>query len=162
MLYVQVTEKGGLQTVIKDKLWKEISAVFEFPPTCTSGSFTLRKYYVKLLHDYEQVYYFRKTGAPIPAPCTCSPPAPPPRSGGADGSATVACGRVRRTRVACRRVRCSKPPHDNSFEVDEADVLLTASTARSPLTAVACTARASFFWARHVTSRRRRRALELT
>lgn len=68
ILYVQVTEKGGLQAVIKDKLWKEISAVFEFPPTCTSGSFTLRKYYIKLLHDYEQVYFFRKTGAPIPAP----------------------------------------------------------------------------------------------
>lgn len=68
LLYVQVTDKGGLARVIKEKLWKEISAVFEFPATCTSGSFTLRKYYVKLLHDFEQVYYFRKTGSVVPPP----------------------------------------------------------------------------------------------
>eukprot|EP00854_Cymbomonas_tetramitiformis_P011524 gene11524-13619_t len=68
VLYTQVTEKGGLDEVIKEKRWKEISSAFNFPATCTSGSFTLRKYYAKLLHDYEQVYYFRKEGAPVPPP----------------------------------------------------------------------------------------------
>mmetsp|Transcript_17604 Transcript_17604/g.38402 ORF Transcript_17604/g.38402 Transcript_17604/m.38402 type:complete len:322 (-) Transcript_17604:826-1791(-) len=71
-LYTQVTGKGGLDKVIRDKLWKEISAVFSFPPTCTSGSYTLRKYYSKFLHDYEQVYFFRNVGAPVPPPVTAS------------------------------------------------------------------------------------------
>lgn len=68
MLYVQVTVRGGIEKVIKEKKWREVASVFNLPATCTSGSFTLRKIYVKLLHDYEQVYFFNARGKPVPAP----------------------------------------------------------------------------------------------
>ncbi|XP_024527531.1 high mobility group B protein 9 isoform X2 [Selaginella moellendorffii] len=73
-LYQEVTARGGLEQVIKDRLWKDIKAVFNFPRTTTSASFVLRKYYTSLLHHYEQVYFFRAEGslvsppAPLPAP----------------------------------------------------------------------------------------------
>ncbi|GMP64857.1 hypothetical protein CsSME_00025926 [Camellia sinensis var. sinensis] len=46
--------------VIKDRRWKEVISVFNFPSTITSASFVLRKYYLSLLYHFEQVYYFRK------------------------------------------------------------------------------------------------------
>eukprot|EP01018_Ginkgo_biloba_P009642 Gb_28729 [translate_table: standard] len=74
LLYVEVTARGGLEQVIKDRKWKEITGVFNFPPTTTSASFVLRKYYISLLHHYEQVYFFQSQGrlfvptAPLPVP----------------------------------------------------------------------------------------------
>ena len=65
---LQVTSMGGLESVIRHKKWPEVAAPFQFPPTFTSKSFTLRKFYTKLLHDYEQVYYFRHTGTAVPPP----------------------------------------------------------------------------------------------
>lgn len=38
---------------------------FKFPTTITSASFVLRKYYLSLLYDFEQVYYFRKQFSPL-------------------------------------------------------------------------------------------------
>lgn len=61
-LYVEVTARGGLSKVIKDRKWKEIISIFNFPPTTTSASFSLRKYYVSLLKAYEQVYFFQAQG----------------------------------------------------------------------------------------------------
>ena len=54
--------------VIKEKKWREVASAFNLPSTCTSGSYTLRKTYVKLLHDYEQVYFFNARGKPVPPP----------------------------------------------------------------------------------------------
>ncbi|KAJ0101594.1 hypothetical protein Patl1_03674 [Pistacia atlantica] len=59
-LFVEVTSRGGLEKVIRDRKWKEVIVVFDFPTTITSASFVLRKYYVSLLYHYEQAYYFRK------------------------------------------------------------------------------------------------------
>ncbi|RWW24234.1 hypothetical protein GW17_00011498 [Ensete ventricosum] len=42
------------------------SQAFSFPPTTTSASFVLRRYYLSLLHHYEQVYYFRIQGPLVP------------------------------------------------------------------------------------------------
>ncbi|KAH9294152.1 hypothetical protein KI387_040643 [Taxus chinensis] len=71
-LYKEVTARGGLEMVIKDRKWKEITLVFNFPPTTTSASFVLRKYYFYLLHQYEQVYFFQRKGpvvtSPVPLP----------------------------------------------------------------------------------------------
>ncbi|KAJ9672566.1 hypothetical protein PVL29_025972 [Vitis rotundifolia] len=64
-LFVEVTSRGGLEKVIRDRKWKEVTTVFKFPTTITSASFVLRKYYLSLLHHYEQVYYFRKQSFPI-------------------------------------------------------------------------------------------------
>ncbi|THU71260.1 hypothetical protein C4D60_Mb08t33680 [Musa balbisiana] len=66
LLYVEVTQRGGLAKVIEEKKWREVIAAFKFPPTTTSASFVLRRYYLSLLHHYEQVYYFRAQGGLIP------------------------------------------------------------------------------------------------
>lgn len=60
----QVTNHGGLESVVSGKKWTEVSQPFKFPPSFTSKSFTLRKMYSRLLHDFEQVYYHRNTGPP--------------------------------------------------------------------------------------------------
>ncbi|KAI5078739.1 hypothetical protein GOP47_0006410 [Adiantum capillus-veneris] len=67
LLYVEVSSRGGLEQVIRERKWKEVTVVFHFPPTTTSASFVLRKYYVSLLHHYEQVYFFGTQG-PLVAP----------------------------------------------------------------------------------------------
>jgi len=51
-----------------NKKWTEVSQPFQFPPSFTSKSFTLRKMYSRLLHDYEQVYFHRNRGQPLPPP----------------------------------------------------------------------------------------------
>ncbi|KAF8031300.1 hypothetical protein BT93_D0484 [Corymbia citriodora subsp. variegata] len=60
LLFVEVTSRGGLEKVIKDRKWKEVIVVFNFPTTITSASFVLRKYYMSLLYHFEQVYYFHR------------------------------------------------------------------------------------------------------
>lgn len=59
-LFVEVTSRGGIENVIRDRKWKEITGVFNFPSTITSASFVLRKYYLSLLYHFEQVYYLGK------------------------------------------------------------------------------------------------------
>ncbi|GLJ42390.1 hypothetical protein SUGI_0877970 [Cryptomeria japonica] len=76
LLYKEVTARGGLEMVIKDRKWKEITLVFNFPPTTTSASFVLRKYYFYLLHQYEQVYFFQRKG-PVVSSSVCLPSVSP-------------------------------------------------------------------------------------
>ncbi|KAK3200197.1 hypothetical protein Dsin_023612 [Dipteronia sinensis] len=64
-LFVEVTSRGGLEKIIRDRKWKEVIVVFNFPTTITSASFVLRKYYLSLLYHFEQVYYF---GKQVPSP----------------------------------------------------------------------------------------------
>lgn len=52
--------------VIEEKKWREVMARFRFPATTTSASYVLRRYYLSLLHHYEQVYYFRAQGPLVP------------------------------------------------------------------------------------------------
>lgn len=42
MLYVLVTEKGGLVEVINKKLWREVTKGLSLPTSITSAAFTLR------------------------------------------------------------------------------------------------------------------------
>lgn len=74
-LFIEVTSRGGIENVIRDRKWKEITAVFNFPPTATNASFVLRKYYLSLLNHYEQIYFFRSEGwnPNAPDPVTPSP-----------------------------------------------------------------------------------------
>ncbi|KAJ7570281.1 hypothetical protein O6H91_01G113100 [Diphasiastrum complanatum] len=76
LLYREVTARGGLQQVIKNRIWKEIKAVFEFPRTATNASFVLRKYYTSLLHHYEQVYFLGAQGPFVPPPASFPSPSP--------------------------------------------------------------------------------------
>ncbi|XP_075505637.1 high mobility group B protein 10-like isoform X2 [Primulina tabacum] len=79
-LFVEVTSRGGIEKVLRDRRWKEITGAFKFPSSITSASFVLRKYYLSLLYHFEQVYYFRKeepsitesvstNGSGSPLPC---------------------------------------------------------------------------------------------
>ncbi|WOL18604.1 hypothetical protein Cni_G27401 [Canna indica] len=77
LLYVEVTQRGGLAKVIEEKKWREVIAAFKFPPTTTSASFVLRRYYLSLLHHYEQVYYFRSQGPLIPPAASSQTRTPP-------------------------------------------------------------------------------------
>ncbi|CAL9768983.1 unnamed protein product [Musa acuminata subsp. burmannicoides] len=78
LLYVEVTQRGGLaKVVIEEKKWREVIAAFKFPPTTTSASFVLRRYYLSLLHHYEQVYYFRAQGGLIPPAASSQTRTPP-------------------------------------------------------------------------------------
>ncbi|KAG9143934.1 hypothetical protein Leryth_016128 [Lithospermum erythrorhizon] len=63
-LFVEVTSRGGIEKVIRDRRWREVTATFKFPPSLTSGSFSLRKCYLSLLYHFEQVYYFRREEPP--------------------------------------------------------------------------------------------------
>jgi hypothetical protein len=66
LLYVEVTSRGGLEKVIKDRKWREVTSIFNFPDTITSGSYMVRKYYVGLLYYFEQAYFFGKQGPLVP------------------------------------------------------------------------------------------------
>ncbi|KAI4338345.1 hypothetical protein L6164_016684 [Bauhinia variegata] len=61
-LFVEVTSRGGIEKIIRERRWKEVTAVFNFPSTATNASFVLRKYYFSLLYHYEQIYYFKAHG----------------------------------------------------------------------------------------------------
>ncbi|KAF2548535.1 hypothetical protein F2Q70_00023509 [Brassica cretica] len=62
-LFVEVTSRGGIAKVIKDKRWREVIGVFKFPNTITSASFVLRRYYFKFLFQMEQVYYLEQSAS---------------------------------------------------------------------------------------------------
>lgn len=107
LLYVEVSSRGGLEQVIKERKWKEVTVVFQFPPTTTSASFVLRKYYVSLLHHYEQVYFFGTQGSLVPPQVAASLPIQSPAhqsvdngpvsNGGAENGELVIKKRKKRT-----------------------------------------------------------------
>ncbi|KAG7990994.1 hypothetical protein I3843_02G053500 [Carya illinoinensis] len=73
-LFVEVTSRGGIERVIRERRWKEVPAVFNFPCTATNASFVLRKYYFSLLHHYEQIYFFKaRVWVPISSDSLTSP-----------------------------------------------------------------------------------------
>ncbi|CAK9155315.1 unnamed protein product [Ilex paraguariensis] len=51
-----------LSEVLGERRWKEVTTIFSFPPSATNASFILRKYYISLLHHYEQIYFFKAKG----------------------------------------------------------------------------------------------------
>ncbi|XP_059444148.1 high mobility group B protein 10 [Corylus avellana] len=67
-LFVEVTSRGGVEKVIRERKWKEVIVAFNFPTTITSASFVLRKNYLSLLYHFEQVYYFHKQGPSVSMP----------------------------------------------------------------------------------------------
>ncbi|KAF5752487.1 HMG box protein with ARID/BRIGHT DNA-binding domain isoform 2 [Tripterygium wilfordii] len=74
-LFVVVTSRGGIDKIIKEKRWKEVTATFNFPSTATNASFVLRKYYFSLLYHYEQIYFFKaRSWTPMPTDSSQSPP----------------------------------------------------------------------------------------
>ncbi|OVA08881.1 ARID/BRIGHT DNA-binding domain [Macleaya cordata] len=72
ILYVEVTKRGGFQKVVIEKKWRDVSTAFRLAPTATSASYVLRKHYLSLLHQYEQVYFFKLQG-PLFTPTVALP-----------------------------------------------------------------------------------------
>ncbi|KAJ3697400.1 hypothetical protein LUZ61_001105 [Rhynchospora tenuis] len=78
-LFREVTSRGGIEKVITERRWKEVTASFTFPSTATNASFILRKYYFSLLNHYEQLYFFGTQGCSttsennMPSPVTQCP-----------------------------------------------------------------------------------------
>jgi len=60
LLYKAVIARGGVEQVIRNRQWKEISTMFNFPSTCTNAGYTLRVTYLKFLFSYEQKFFFGK------------------------------------------------------------------------------------------------------
>ncbi|CAN8311268.1 unnamed protein product [Cochlearia groenlandica] len=60
-LFIEVTSRGGINKIVHEKRWKEVTATFVFPPTATNASYVLRKYYFSLLNNFEQVYFFKSS-----------------------------------------------------------------------------------------------------
>ncbi|PKU73044.1 high mobility group B protein 15 isoform X1 [Dendrobium catenatum] len=87
-LFVEVTSRGGLQKVIRDRIWKDVISAFNFPSTITNASFVLRKYYISLLQHYEEVYFFRNKDPidPITGTNYGSPSASKPNQVGTTGA----------------------------------------------------------------------------
>ncbi|XP_022138724.1 high mobility group B protein 15 isoform X2 [Momordica charantia] len=82
-LFVEVTSRGGIEKVIRERRWKEVTSVFNFPSTATNASFVLRKYYLSLLHHFEQIHFFKAVGwtPMISDSPQCPSPAPIPTQG---------------------------------------------------------------------------------
>ncbi|XP_023644511.1 putative high mobility group B protein 11 [Capsella rubella] len=56
-LFIEVTSRGGIGKVIKDRKCKEVIDAFNFEKPIRNASCVLRKHYLKLLFQFEQVYY---------------------------------------------------------------------------------------------------------
>ncbi|CAO2822489.1 unnamed protein product [Amaranthus hypochondriacus] len=61
-LFVEVTSRGGIDKILIEKRWKDVTSAFNFPATATNASFVLRKHYHTLLQEYERIYYFKAKG----------------------------------------------------------------------------------------------------
>ncbi|CAM6087148.1 unnamed protein product [Calypogeia fissa] len=101
LLYREVSSRGGLQAVIRDRKWKEITLVFDLPRTTTSASYVLRKYYITLLFHYEQVYRNGATGSVLspPALSGSSPSSQPGDSAISEGVNPPIRKRIRKRRI---------------------------------------------------------------
>ncbi|CAH8384858.1 unnamed protein product [Eruca vesicaria subsp. sativa] len=64
-LFVEVTSRGGIAKVIKDRRWREVIGAFNFPNTITSASFVLRRCYLKFLFEMEHVYYHMQSASSV-------------------------------------------------------------------------------------------------
>ncbi|KAI9095672.1 hypothetical protein K1719_026232 [Acacia pycnantha] len=79
-LFLEVTSRGGIEKVTRDKVWTEITAGFQSQSTARIASYMLEHYYGSLLYHYEQIFYFKALGwkpsdvkqiplpEPVPAP----------------------------------------------------------------------------------------------
>jgi len=58
-LYKGVVSRGGLETVIENKLWRAITTDLDFDPDRTDAGFRLRLHYLRLLFAFERVDFLK-------------------------------------------------------------------------------------------------------
>jgi len=58
-LYKGVVSRGGLETVIENKLWRAITQDLDFDPDRTDAGFRLRLHYLRLLYAFERVQFLK-------------------------------------------------------------------------------------------------------
>jgi len=58
-LYRGVVSRGGLETVIENKLWRAITTDLDFDPDRTDAGFRLRLHYLRLLYAFERVDFLK-------------------------------------------------------------------------------------------------------
>ncbi|GJD08402.1 High mobility group B protein 9 [Galdieria sulphuraria] len=66
ILYQEVVRRGGVQHVIDNREFKEISKILRLPKTCTAAAFVLRESYEKILYFYEQKHVFGRSAEEVP------------------------------------------------------------------------------------------------
>ncbi|GJQ09848.1 hypothetical protein GpartN1_g1639.t1 [Galdieria partita] len=66
VLYQEVVRRGGVQHVIDNREFKEISKILRLPKTCTAAAFVLRESYEKILYFYEQKHVFGRNAEEVP------------------------------------------------------------------------------------------------
>lgn len=59
LLYRGVVSRGGLATVIENKLWRAITNDLQFDPDRTDAGFRLRLHYLRLLYAFERVDFLK-------------------------------------------------------------------------------------------------------
>ncbi|CAA7015452.1 unnamed protein product [Microthlaspi erraticum] len=59
-LFIEVTTRGGLEKVIKERKCKQVIGNFNFKKQITNAAFVLKKYYRKILFEFEHVHYFKE------------------------------------------------------------------------------------------------------
>ena len=64
-LCAQVTSLGGLENTIAKKRWLDVCSPFDFPPTFTSRSYTMRRLYSQILWHFERVFFLRVGAGPV-------------------------------------------------------------------------------------------------
>ncbi|EOA38739.1 hypothetical protein CARUB_v10010890mg, partial [Capsella rubella] len=66
-LFCEVTSRGGLEMVIKDRRCKEVMDAFQFKTTISNAVGVLRKNYLQMLFEFEHVYYFKAPLSEFPS-----------------------------------------------------------------------------------------------
>ncbi|KAG2299325.1 hypothetical protein Bca52824_035797 [Brassica carinata] len=59
-LFVEVTSRGGLQMVIKNRQAKEVTRTFNLKKPLTNAAYVVRKNYLRMLLEFEHVYFFNQ------------------------------------------------------------------------------------------------------
>ncbi|KAL4387392.1 hypothetical protein GQ457_09G016690 [Hibiscus cannabinus] len=135
-LFVEVTCRGGIEKIVRERRWKEVTAIFNFPSTATNASFVLRKYYVSLLHHYEQIYFFKARGwIPAPSDPLRNQIIPPiPTQGVVQPAVEIQAAAVQQPRVNIAESPAGFGQFHSCILVDKA--VRPASTAGSPVIGV--------------------------
>lgn len=75
ILYKEVVKRGGIDTVIAKKQWKEVAEALQLPSSCTDSGFRLRLHYKKYLEGFERKFFEPPSAAACSSGSTASPTA---------------------------------------------------------------------------------------